>query len=66
MVNGRFVCYGDKSYLKKQYGEGYSITLKHTEQFDGNDTLLIGESIVKTEKTKLKTGLSTEDGKEIF
>ena len=35
MVNGRFVCCGDKSYLKKQYGEGYSITLKHTEGFDG-------------------------------
>jgi hypothetical protein len=30
MINGRFVCYGDKSYLKQTYGEGYSIIIKHT------------------------------------
>ena len=29
MVNGRFVCYGSPSYLKTQYGQGYSIILKH-------------------------------------
>jgi ATP-binding cassette subfamily A (ABC1) protein 3 len=29
MINGRFVCYGSPGHLKEQYGQGYSITMKH-------------------------------------
>ena len=31
MINGRFVCYGSPSYLKKQYGHGYTLTIRQTK-----------------------------------
>ena len=29
MINGRFACYGSPSFLKSEYGKGYSINIKH-------------------------------------
>lgn len=29
MINGKFVCYGSPGQLKSNYGQGYSITMKH-------------------------------------
>jgi ABC-type multidrug transport system ATPase subunit len=36
LVNGRFVCFGSTSYLKNKYGEGYKITVKKSDTFQGN------------------------------
>ena len=30
MINGRFVCYGSPSYLKKNYGHGYTLHIRQT------------------------------------
>jgi ATP-binding cassette subfamily A (ABC1) protein 3 len=32
MINGRFACYGSPSYLKSEYGKGYTINIKHLNQ----------------------------------
>jgi ABC-type multidrug transport system ATPase subunit len=32
IINGRFACSGSPSYLKSEYGTGYSINIKHLNQ----------------------------------
>lgn len=35
MINGRFVCYGSPGYLKSNYGQGYTITIKNNPDSSG-------------------------------
>jgi ABC-type multidrug transport system ATPase subunit len=32
MINGKFACYGSPSYLKSEYGQGYTFNIKHLDQ----------------------------------
>ena len=43
MINGRFVCYGNTPYLKNKYGDGYKITVKRAENYNGNIDKIILE-----------------------
>jgi ABC-type multidrug transport system ATPase subunit len=42
MINGRFVVFGSPNYLKSQYGHGYSITIKQSNEAhnDANRNIL--------------------------
>jgi ATP-binding cassette subfamily A (ABC1) protein 3 len=60
MINGRFVCYGSPGHLKEQYGQGYSITMKHVIQ--DHQILLQSMPYLQFESSTTTTEVDPETG----
>jgi ABC-type multidrug transport system ATPase subunit len=39
MINGKFECYGSPSYLKSEYGKGYTINIKHLNNLNQHEQI---------------------------
>ena len=49
MINGKFVCYGSPGYLKSKYGQGYQVTIKHSEKVEDIIEKLPELTLLKTQ-----------------